>query len=114
MRRHLQPAILLDTVIENSSKGIDLVGFQRGYLFPLPFKPLITWYFIITAREIPGNYKCIMGDVPPAPLKLGEAEEVDGYCPRPMRETGAEGEFILSSGCSIPIDAEPENVKAMP
>jgi hypothetical protein len=68
---------------------------------------------IFKAKEVLGDHMCIMGDVPAALLKLGEPEEVDEYCSRLITEIGADGGFILSSGCSVPIDAKPENVKAM-
>jgi hypothetical protein len=68
---------------------------------------------IFKAKEVLGGHMCIMGDVPAAMLKLGDPEEVDEYCRRLITEIGAGGGFILSSGCSVPIDAKPENVKAM-
>jgi hypothetical protein len=68
---------------------------------------------IFAAKDQLGDHMCIMGDVPAALLKLGEPEEVDEYCRRLITEVGAEGGFILSSGCTIPVDAKPENVKAM-
>ncbi len=68
---------------------------------------------IFAAKDQLGDHMCIMGDVPAALLKLGEPEEVDEYCSRLITELGADGGFILSSGCTIPVDARPENVKAM-
>lgn len=68
---------------------------------------------IFKAKEILGDRMCIMGDVPATLLKLGEPEEVDAYCGRLIKEIGRDGGFILSSGCTIPMDAKPENVKAM-
>ncbi len=68
---------------------------------------------IFAAKDQLGDHMCIMGDVPAALLKLGEPDEVDEYCRRLITELGANGGFILSSGCTIPIDAKPENVKAM-
>jgi hypothetical protein len=68
---------------------------------------------IFAAKDQLGDHMCIMGDVPAALLKLGEPEEVDEYCRRLITELGADGGFILSSGCTIPIDSKPENVKAM-
>ena len=38
---------------------------------------------------------------------------MDDYCRRLITEVGAGGGFILSSGCTIPVDARPENVAAM-
>jgi len=68
---------------------------------------------IFKAKEVLGDRMCIMGDVPAALLKLGTVEEVEAYCERLIREVGDGGGFILSSGCDIPIDAKPENVRAM-
>ncbi len=68
---------------------------------------------IFKAKEVLDGHMCIMGDVPATLLKLGEPEEVDAYCERLIREVGKDGGFILSSGCTVPIDAKPENVKAM-
>lgn len=68
---------------------------------------------IYKAKEILGDHMCIMGDVPASLLKLGEPDEVDAYCERLIKDLGSDGGFILSSGCTIPLDAKPENVKAM-
>jgi hypothetical protein len=68
---------------------------------------------IFKAKEMLGDHMCIMGDVPATLLKLGEPEEVDEYCRRLIEEVGAGGGFILGSGCTVPVDAKPENVKAM-
>lgn len=68
---------------------------------------------IFKAREVLGDHMCIMGDVPATMLKLGEPGEVDAYCERLIKEIGGDGGFILSSGCTVPSDARPENVKAM-
>lgn len=68
---------------------------------------------IFQAKEVLGDHMCIMGDVPASLLKLGEPEEVDDYCRRLITELGSDGGFILSSGCTIPYDARPENVRAM-
>jgi hypothetical protein len=68
---------------------------------------------IFAAKDQLGDHMCIMGDVPAALLKLGEPEEVDEYCRKLITELGSDGGFILSSGCTMPIDSKPENVKAM-
>jgi len=48
-----------------------------------------------------------------AAIELGTPEEIDAYCERLIKEVGAGGGFILSSGCSTPPDAPPENDGAM-
>ncbi|CAB1244946.1 uroporphyrinogen decarboxylase family protein [Clostridium sp. MT-14] len=58
-----------------------------------------------------GNRECIKGDVPAGKLVLGTSDEVYDYASRLVKDMG-DG-FILSSGCSIPPNAKPENVKAM-
>lgn len=68
---------------------------------------------IYKAKEVLGDRMCIMGDVPASLLKLGEPEEVREYCRKLIEDIGADGGFILSSGCDVPIDARPENVRAM-
>ncbi len=68
---------------------------------------------IFAAKEILGDHMCIMGDVPATLLKLAGPQEVEAYCEKLIKEIGAGGGFILSSGCDIPIDAKPENVMAM-
>lgn len=68
---------------------------------------------IFKAKEVLGGHLCLMGDVPAAMMKLAQPEEVDAYCARLIREVGAGGGFILSSGCSIPADAKSQNVRAL-
>ena len=54
----------------------------------------------------------IMGDVPAAMFALGSPEEVYDYSMNLINKIGPSG-FILSSGCDVPYNAKPENVKAM-
>ncbi len=68
---------------------------------------------IFKAKEILGGHMCIMGDVPPSLLSLGNNEEVIEYCEKLIDVCGKGGGFILSSGCEVPPDAKFENVKAM-
>jgi len=65
------------------------------------------------AKEILGDRMCIMGDVPAALLAFGSKDEVMDYCKGLIKDVGKGGGFILSSGCSIPANAKPENVKAL-
>ncbi|MHB8896496.1 MAG: uroporphyrinogen decarboxylase family protein [Candidatus Geothermincolia bacterium] len=65
------------------------------------------------AKELLGERMCIMGDVPATLLKLGDPDEVDEYCRALIEDVGQDGGFILSSGCSIPVDAKPANVAAV-
>lgn len=68
---------------------------------------------IFKAKEILKGHMCIAGDVPASLLKLGTTEQVIAYCKKLIDVVGDGSGFILSSGCSVPVDAKPENVKAM-
>lgn len=68
---------------------------------------------IARAKSILKGHMCISGDVPAALLKLGTPEEVIDYSKKLIDTIGDGGGFILSSGCSVPVDAKPENVKAL-
>ena len=68
---------------------------------------------ICKAKEILGQHMCIMGDVPAELLVLGSKEEVMDYCRKLIETVGKGGGFILSSGCSIPLNAKTENVRAL-
>jgi hypothetical protein len=68
---------------------------------------------IFKAKEVLSDHMCLMGDVPAYLLAFESKDEVLAYCKRLIREVGKGGGFILSSGCSIPANAKPENVKAM-
>jgi len=68
---------------------------------------------IFKAKKVLGGHMCLMGDVPAALLTLGSVDEVRAYVKRLCEEVGDGGGFILSSGCSIPINAKAENVRTM-
>ncbi|MDR3573231.1 MAG: uroporphyrinogen decarboxylase family protein [Anaerolineaceae bacterium] len=68
---------------------------------------------IFKAKEILKGHMCIMGDVPASLLKLGTPEQVTDYVKKLIDVVGEDSGFILSTGCDCPIDAKPENVKAM-
>ena len=68
---------------------------------------------IFKAKKVLGGHMCLMGDVPAAMLKLGSVEQVQAYVRRLCEEVGDGGGYILGSGCSVPVDAKAENVRAM-
>ena len=68
---------------------------------------------IFAAKEILRGHLCLKGDVPAALLSIGKPEDVEAYCRKLIDEVGGDGGFILSSGCSVPADARPENFRAM-
>jgi hypothetical protein len=68
---------------------------------------------IFKAKEILGDHMCIMGDVPATLFRLGTPSDVEKYCTKLISEVGEGGGFILSSGCSVPVDARIGNVRAM-
>lgn len=68
---------------------------------------------IFKAKEILGDHMAIMGDVPPALLTLGTPEQVFDYCKKLVEVVGEGGGFVLDSGCELPFNSKPENVKAL-
>ena len=68
---------------------------------------------IFKAKEILRDHMCIMGDVPALLLANGTTREVEDYCRKLIDVVGEGGGFILSSGCSVPFDARPENIEVM-
>lgn len=87
------------------------------YLKELPkgscFVDLDGYTDIFKAKEILKGQVCIAGDVPNSLLVFGSPEDVTEYCKRLINVVGDGGGFLLSSGCAVPIDARPENVRAM-
>lgn len=68
---------------------------------------------IFKAKEVLGDHMCIMGNVGSSLLVLASPDEVERHCRHLVKEVGDGGGFILSSACTLPVDATPENVKAM-
>ncbi|HWR45508.1 uroporphyrinogen decarboxylase family protein [Sporomusa sp.] len=68
---------------------------------------------IFKAKEILNGHACLSGDVPAALLSLGTTDEVDEYCKKLITVIGKDGGFILRPGCTMPMNAKHENVKAM-
>lgn len=65
------------------------------------------------AKNVLGDRMAIMGDVPCTILAFESYENNLKYCKDLIRDVGYNGGFILSSGCSVPPNAKPENVRAM-
>jgi hypothetical protein len=68
---------------------------------------------IFKAKEILGDHMCLYGNVAPAMLSLGQPEEVHEHCSHLVEVVGEGGGFILGPACTMPMDANPENVRAM-
>lgn len=110
---------LIDTIIENgSAANLHMDGMWErdlDYFREFPKGKVVCELDSITniykVKEKLGDIVCVKGDVPAALLALGSADEVYNYSTKLIKELG-DG-FILSSGCSIPPNAKPENVKAM-
>ncbi|MBI4319548.1 MAG: hypothetical protein HY675_13755 [Chloroflexi bacterium] len=68
---------------------------------------------IFEAKKELGNHMAIMGDLPPTLLTLASPEEVTAYCRKLIEVVGKDGGFVLAAGCCVPLDAKPENVRAM-
>ncbi len=65
------------------------------------------------AKKILGDHMCLCGNVSPELLTLGDSEEVRRHCEELIRDVGAGGGFILGPACTVPTDANPDNVRAM-
>ncbi len=68
---------------------------------------------IFEAKQVLGDHMCIMGNVASALLSLGSAQEVEAHCRSLIEVVGAGGGFILGPACTMPVDANPDNVRAM-
>jgi len=87
------------------------------YFLDLPAKMVVaeldSMTDIFKAKEILRGHMCIAGDVPAALTALGTPEEVEEYCKKLIDVVGEGGGFILSSGCTVPVDCKMENLRAM-
>lgn len=63
-------------------------------------------------RKVLGPNVCILGDVPCEMMTFGTPEEVTDYVTSLLEDIGPWG-VMVATGCDIPSDAKPENVKAM-
>lgn len=68
---------------------------------------------IFAAMDILQDHLCLMGDLHPSLLSLGQPEEVEAYVKSLIDKRGNKGGLIISSGCDVPVDVKPENLKAM-
>jgi hypothetical protein len=66
---------------------------------------------IYKIKEKLGDRLCIKGDVPAGLMVLGTPDEVYKFCRKRIEDMG-QG-YILSNGCTLPINAKLENVEAM-
>jgi hypothetical protein len=68
---------------------------------------------LAVAKKKLGNVLCIKGNVSPSLLAFGTTAEVEDCCKKLIDSCASGGGFILSSGCEVPINAKPDNIKAM-
>lgn len=80
---------------------------EKTYIFALDSKTDIR-----KARKVLGPNVCILGDVPCELMTYGTSEEVKKYVTDLIDDIGPWG-VIIATGCDIPSDAKPENVRAM-
>jgi uroporphyrinogen decarboxylase len=66
------------------------------------------------AAERVGSRVCLMGNLDPVELLWrGTPAAVVEAAQQAIADAGHHGGFILGSGCEVPMDAPPDNVKAM-
>jgi len=68
---------------------------------------------LFNAKKILRDHVCIMGDIPASMMVAGTPTQVEAYVRRLCDEVGDGGGFILGTGCSMPPNANIENVKTM-
>ncbi|MBU2551231.1 MAG: hypothetical protein KKB20_22655 [Proteobacteria bacterium] len=68
---------------------------------------------IFKAKEVLKGHMCIAGDVPAALTSLGTPGEVEAYCKKLIDVVGQGGGFILSTGCTCPVECRMENFRAL-
>ena len=107
-----------------AAKGlITVMHLDQNYTLNLPYfkelpakmvvAELDSMTDIFKAKEILNGHMCIAGDVPAALTSLGTPEEVEDYCKKLIDVVGKDGGFILSTGCTCPVDCKMENFQAM-
>lgn len=67
---------------------------------------------IRAAKRVLGDHMALMGDVPATMLATGTPDDVCAYCRGLVEGVGDRG-FFLAAGCDAPVDAKPENMRAM-
>lgn len=67
---------------------------------------------IQAAYDILQGSQSIRGDVPSTMFAYDSVEAVQEYCEK-LVNMGMKGGFMLGSGCEVPLNCKPENVKAM-
>ncbi len=66
------------------------------------------------AKQHIGNQVILMGNLDPAELLLsGTPKQVEAAAKACIESVGADGRYILSSGCEIPPQAPLNNIRAM-
>jgi len=66
-----------------------------------------------TAKESTYQRVCLMGNVDPSRLYLGGPAEIEEISRRCVEDAKEGGGFILASGCEIPPDCPPDNLKML-
>lgn len=65
------------------------------------------------AKRALGGMACLKGNISPRLLAFGAPAEVEDACRRLLDVCAPGGGFILSSGCEVPFNANPENIRTM-
>ncbi len=68
---------------------------------------------IYKAAELLDGHLSMRGDVPSTMMAFGTYDEVREYCENLVTKIGMKGGFMLSTGCEVPLNAKPENIKAI-
>ena len=67
---------------------------------------------IVKAYDILKGHGVIRGDVPPAIMAFGTADDVKNYCAK-LVDLAMGGGFIIGTGCEVPLNTPVDNYKAL-
>ena len=91
-----------------------------------PVKPILPYYaqagvdlanidFCVDLSEAAGllPHMALNGNIRPLAFVQGDPRQIESESRRALEQFAQRGGFVLSSGCEIPLEARPENVRAM-
>jgi uroporphyrinogen decarboxylase len=93
----------------NTEHVVDLMATTGAAGLEVDYQHDIAFY-----REKVGNQICLKGNIEPSGvLYQGTPEQVKASCRKAIEQSRGVGRLILSSGCEVPRDTPPANLRAL-